>query len=113
MVKEISINRETQATKRYAIDKQAQMIMAYMETDYKMFEAALKDVSTKRDKIIDTMCDLARSKVLDDSIFKMCQFLLDSLSNPELSINRITSAHYQTLAQQHGQSSGFLLENKN
>lgn len=80
---DIKINADIQATERMRIRNHAKVLITKIEADNSAFLEALKREHELKDKIVDAVCTLATRSEIDDNTLRLCQMLLEALSNVE------------------------------
>jgi len=92
--KSIKINQGIQATERARIREYARICISAIEADTKKFEIALNQVGTERIKMVNSICDLLTSDVLDDNSVKVCELVLNYL-NQNNPLSAVASSNHR------------------
>jgi hypothetical protein len=79
--KNVAIAKEEQLTLRTQIREQSRVCIAAIEANTKEFELALDQVKIERMEFVKLVCDTIRQDGVDEYSLKLCEKVLDYLTN--------------------------------
>ncbi len=77
----VTIAREEQVTLRLQIREQSRVCIASIEANTKEFELALEQAKIERMEFVKLVCDTIRQDGVDEYSLKLCEKVLDYLTN--------------------------------
>lgn len=93
--KDVKTVQEIEETKRYEVRQKAKAYIASVEATTKLNEMSLKLTHEERMPLILKICDILSKDVLDEYCIKICEMLLNYLSqNEPLKLNLDNNLKY-------------------